>query len=98
MNPEWIAQRTEAMIAQLPPAEQPAAKADFDAMRKVWEEVRALPEDQRREKMADIFSRPEVQDRLAEREAARDARRSPEQREQRMKKYVERKKQMKGAQ
>lgn len=98
MNPEWIAQRTEAMIAQLPPAEQPAAKADFDAMRKVWEEVRALPEDQRREKMADIFSRPEVQDRMAAREAARDARRSPEQREQRMKKYVERKKQMKGAQ
>jgi hypothetical protein len=95
LNPGWVAQRTEAMIAQLPPAEQPAAKAEFDAMRKVWEEVRALPEDQRRAKMAEIFSRPEVQDRMAERMAAQDARRTPEQREQRMKSYVERKNQMK---
>jgi hypothetical protein len=96
MNPEWIAQRTEAMIAQLPPDEQPAAKAEFEAMRKVWEEVRALPEDRRREKMEEVFSRPEVQERMASREAARDARRTPEQREQRMKNYIERKKQMKG--
>jgi hypothetical protein len=95
INPEWLAQRTEAQIAQLPPAEQPAAKAEFDAMRKVWAEVQALPEDQRRAKMAEIFSRPEVQDRMAERAAAQDARRTPEQREQRMKGYVERKNQMK---
>jgi hypothetical protein len=95
MNPEWVAQRTEAQIAQLPPEEQGAAKAEFDAMRKVWAEVRALPEDQRREKMAEIFSRPEVQDRMAERAAAQDARRTPEQREKRMKNYVEHKKLMK---
>ncbi|MEI6034897.1 MAG: hypothetical protein WCS65_11535 [Verrucomicrobiae bacterium] len=95
MNPEWAAQRTEAMIAQLPKDEQPAAKAEFDATRKVWEEIRALPEDQRRAKMEEIFNRPEVQDRMAARAEARDARRTPAQREKRMKSYVERKKQMK---
>ena len=95
MNPEWIAQRTEAMIAQLPPEEQPAAKAEFDAMRKVFAEVRALPEDQRRAKMEEIFNRPEVQDRMAARAEARDARQTPAQREKRMKTYVEKKQQMK---
>jgi len=97
MNPDWIAQRAEAMIAQLPPADQAAAKADFDSMHKLWEEVKDLPDDQRRAKLDEYFNRPDVQDRMAEREAARDARRSPEQREQRMKRYVERKKQMKEA-
>lgn len=97
MNPAWIAQRAEAMIAQLPPAEQPAARADFESMHKIWEEVKDLPDDQRRAKLEEFFNRPEVQDRMAERETARDARRSPEQREQRMKRYVERKNQMKSA-
>lgn len=97
MNPAWIAERAEAMIAQLPPAEQPAAKADFDSMHKIWEEVKDLPDDQRHAKLEEFFNRPEIQDRMTEREAARDARRSPEQREQRMKRYVERKKQAKEA-
>lgn len=97
MNPAWIAQRAEAVIAQLPPEEQPAAKSDFEAMQKLWSEVKDLPDDQRRQKLDEFFNRPEVQDRMAEREAARDARRSPEQREQRMKRYVEQKKQMKSA-
>jgi hypothetical protein len=85
------------MIAQLPPAEQPAARADFESMHKIWEEVKDLPDDQRRAKLEEFLNRPEVQDRMAEREIARDARRSPEQREQRMKRYVERKNQMKSA-
>lgn len=97
MNPAWIAQRADAMIAQLPPAEQPAAKADFESMHKIWEQVKDLPDDLKRAKLEEFFNRPEVQDRMAEREAARDARRSPEQREQRMKRYVERKKQAKEA-
>lgn len=97
MNPEWIAQRAQAAIAQLPAEERPAAQADFDAMRKFWDEVRALPEDQRRPKMEEFFNRPEVQQKMEERQAAGDARRTPEQREKRMKNYVERKKQMKAA-
>ena len=94
MNPAWIAQRTEAAIAQLPPEEQATAKADFDSMRKSWEEIRALPEDQRRAKMEEMMNRPDVQDKMAARQDARDARQSPQQREQRMKAYIARKQQM----
>lgn len=95
MNPEWVAQRAEAAISMLPPEARPAAKAEFHSMKTFWDEVRALPEDQRPAKMEEFFNRPEVQDRMAERNAARDARRTPEQRERRMKTYIERKKQMK---
>lgn len=94
MNPEWLAQRAEAVIAQLPPEDRQAAKADFDAMRKFWDEVRALPDDQRRAKMEEFFNRPDVQDKMEQRQAARDSRQSPQQREKRMKAYIERKRQM----
>jgi len=96
-NPDWIAQRAESAIAQLPSESRVEAKAEFDTMKKTWDEVRAVPSDQRREKMAEIFARPEVQEKMAAREAARDTRRTPEQREQRMKNYIERKKQAKAA-
>ena len=95
MNPAWLAQRAEAVIAQLPPDEQKTARADFDAARKFFEEARALPDDQRRDKMAEYMNRPEVQDRMEQRQAARDARQSPAQREQRMRSYIQRKQQMK---
>ena len=94
MNPEWLAQRAEAAIAQLPPDERVAAKADFDAMRKTFEEVRALPEDQRRAKMDELMNRHDMQDKMAARQDSRDARQSPQQREQRMKAYIARKQQM----
>jgi len=94
MNPEWMAQRAEAAIAQLPPDERLAAKADFDAMRKSWEEIRSLPEDQRRAKMEEMMNRPDVQDKMADRQAARDARQSPQQRENRMRNYIAQKQQM----
>lgn len=97
MNPEWIAQRAEAAIAQLPKEAQAAAKAELDEMRQFWTDVRSLPEDQRRAKMQEFFSRPDVQEKMAARQEARDNRRTPEQREQRMKSYVERKSQMKAA-
>ena len=94
MNPEWMAQRAEAAIAQLPPDERKTAQADFDATRKFFEEVRALPDDQRRAKMDEYMNRPDVQDKMAARQDARDTRQSPLQREKRMKTYLERKKQM----
>lgn len=94
MNPGWMAQRAEAEIATLPPEERKAAKADFDEARKIFEEIRTLPEDQRRGKLEEMMSRPAVQDKMADRQAARDARQSPMQREQRMKSYIARKQQM----
>lgn len=95
MNPEWMAQRAEAAIAQLPPEERQAAKADFDSMKKTFDEIRALPDDQRRAKMEEVMNRPDVQEKMAARQDARDSRQSPMQREQRMKSYLARKQQMK---
>ena len=94
MNPEWMAQRAEATIAQLPPEDRQAAKADFDETKKTFDEVRAVPEDQRRAKMEEVMNRPDVQDKMAARQDARDARQSPQQREQRMRAYIARKQQM----
>ena len=95
MNPEWMAQRAEAAIAQLPPEERQAAKADFDSMKKTFDEIRALPEDQRRAKMEEVMNRPDVQDKMAARQDSRDTRQSPQQREQRMKAYLAHKQEMK---
>ncbi len=95
---EWMAERMEAQIALLPKEEQQEARKDFDEMRAFWQEVRALPEDERRAKVEEMMSRPEIQDRMAERMAARDDKRSPEQRTQRYRRYFERKQQAQNSQ
>jgi hypothetical protein len=94
-NPEWMAERVQAQIATLPAEERADARKQFDDMRKFWESVRNLPEDQRREKFAELMNDPAVQERMENRMSARDSKRSPKQREQRMKNYLERKQQMK---
>jgi len=91
MNEGWTTQRIEAAIAQLPPEAQAAAKAEAESSRAFWQGLRALPEEQRREKMSEYFNSPEMLDRMNAREASRDARRTPEQRADRYKQYVERK-------
>ncbi|MEX1117560.1 MAG: hypothetical protein WEB60_02080 [Terrimicrobiaceae bacterium] len=96
-NPEWMAERFEAQIALLPKEEQQVARKDFDEMRAFWQQVRALPEEERRAKIEEMMERPEVQERMAERMAARDDKRSPEQRAQRYRRYVERKQQAQSA-
>ena len=96
-NPEWMAERAQAQIALLPPAERQEAQTQFDEMRKFWESVRNLPEEERRARMEELMSRPEIQEKMEERMAQRDSKRTPEQREHRMKRYIERKNQMKNA-
>lgn len=96
-NPEWMAERIQAQIAQLPADERAEAQKQFDEMRNFWQSVRALPEEERRAKWEELMNNPEVQARMEERMAARDARRSPQQREQRMRRYVDRKQQAKQA-
>ncbi len=96
-NPEWMAERMEAQIALLPKEEQQAARKEFDEMRAFWQEVRALPEEERRAKVAEMMERPEIQERMADRMAARDDKRSPEQRSQRYRQYFERKQQAQSA-
>jgi hypothetical protein len=96
-SPEWTAERTQAVIALLPPDEQDDAHREYNDMRTFWESVRQLPESERRAKIEEHLSKPDVEARIEEQAAARDARRTPEQREQRYRNYIRRKEQIKGA-
>lgn len=91
MDPAVIAERAQAQIALLPAAEQADAQRDLDMMKKLWAEVSGLPEEERRAKMREFFSSPDMQDRMEQRRSARDARMTPEQRMQRARNYFERK-------
>ena len=90
-NPEAIAKRTEAQIKLLPPEEQPKAREDASMMREFWQSVRELPEEQRRAKAREFFSRPEVQERMEDRRLAREAKMTPQQRIERSQRYWNRK-------
>ncbi len=94
-NPEWMAERIQSQINCLPEGERADAQKQFDEMRAFWASVRELPEEERRQKIEEMMNNPEVQARMEERRDARDAQRSPEQRLNRMRNYVERKQQMK---
>ena len=96
-NPEWMAERAQAQIAMLPRDEQAEAQRRFDEMRAFWQSLRDLPEQERRAKIEEQMNRPEVQAIMEERAAARDAKRTPQQREQRYRNYIQRKEQIKGA-
>lgn len=94
-NREAMEQRVLAEIAKLPAEKQPAAMKEFEERKAFFSSMADLTPDQRRAKMEDFFGRPEVQDRMEERDAQRDARRTPEQRVQRYQKYVQRKAEIK---
>lgn len=96
-NPEWMAERANAQIAALPEDQRADAKKQMDEMRAFWESVRNLPEEERRQKIEDMMNRPDVQDRMEERMNARDAKTPVQKREDRMRRYLDRKAQMKGA-
>jgi len=94
-RPEWMEERAMARIAQLPTAEQEQAKKDFQDMRAFFEQMRNLPEDQRRTAMENFFNSPAVQERMADREAARAEKSGPERRADRARDYLARKAAMK---
>lgn len=90
-DPQQVAERIEAQIALLPANEQDQAREDFRTMRDFWQGVRDLPEEERRAKAREFFSRPEVAERMDERRLAREAKMTPQQRVDRAKRYFERK-------
>ncbi len=96
-NQEWMAERAQAQIAALPEDQRAEAKRQMDEMRAMWDAVRALPEEERRAKMEELMNDPVIQERMEERRNARDEKTRPEKREDRMRKYLERKKAMKSA-
>ncbi|MEO6847374.1 MAG: hypothetical protein ABI254_08945 [Chthoniobacterales bacterium] len=95
-NPEWLADRIAIATTNLPPEEQAKAKSQFDEMRKFWASLKGLTPEQRREKMQEFFNRPDIQDQMELAAAQRDANRTPEQRENRYRNYIQRKSQSKG--
>jgi hypothetical protein len=96
-NLEWTAERAEAAIVVLPPDQQEEARGEFNEIRTFWESIRQIPEPERRAKIEEHLNKPDVEARMEEQAAARDARRTPEQREQRYRNYIRRKEQIKGA-
>jgi hypothetical protein len=90
-NGQRTEERVEAQIALLPKKEQEKAREDSRLMRQFWQEVRDLPEDQRRAKAQEFFNRPEVAERMDERRMTREAKMTPQQRIDRSKRYFERK-------
>lgn len=90
-NREWLAERANAQIEALPPQEQEMAKK----MREEFAAIRNLPDDERRQKMEEIFQRSEVQEMIENRMASGDARRTPQQRADRYQRYIQRKLQAK---
>ena len=96
-NPEWMAERAQTAIALLPADQQDEARRDFNEVRAFWQSIRHLPESERRAKIEEHLNRPDIEARMEEQAAARDARRTPEQREQRYRNYIRRKQQIKGA-
>jgi hypothetical protein len=90
-DPQQVAERIEAQIALLPANEQDQAREDFRTMRDFWQGVRELPEEERRAKAREFFSRPEIAERMDDRRLAREAKMAPQQRVDRAKRYFERK-------
>jgi len=90
-DPESMAKRVEAQIKLLPPDEQKKAREDASMAREFWQSVRELPQDQRRAKAREFFTRPEVQERTDDRRLAREAKMTPQQRIKRAERYWDRK-------
>lgn len=94
-NQEWMAERIQAQINNLPTGEREQAQKEYNEMRAFWASVRELPEEERRQKIEEMMNNPEVQNRMQSRMEARDSQRTPQQRENRMRNYNERKQEIK---
>jgi hypothetical protein len=90
-HPEWMEERMTARIDQLPKNEKEQAKKDINDMRAQWLAIRALPADQRQAAMQKLFDDPNIQQRISDRMAARDDKRSPEKRADFLRRYIARK-------
>lgn len=92
-SPEIMQRRMEVRLAALPPAERQAARQGWERSRDLFLQMRDLPPEQRREKIQELFNDPAIQERMEERQATRDERRSPEKRRERYRDYIERRSQ-----
>ncbi len=98
MDPAAMEQRMQAEIDKLPAASRGPAQARFNKEREFWKSLRDLPPDQRMQKIQDHMNDPEVQQRMDDRQANRDSRQTPNQRQARYQNYVQHKAAIKAAQ
>lgn len=87
---ESMEERMRNEIAKLPAEEQKVAQQEFDARKAFFEGLRDLPPAERDAKMQAFMEVPENQEKMENANAARDARRSPQQRMARGKQYMQR--------
>ena len=87
-------ERQLAEIAKLPKADQAQAQAEFDEREKFFAALKDLSDEEKRAKIADYMSKPENQDRMADRQTKRDERKTPEQRLAKYQKYAANKQQV----
>ena len=80
--------RQLAEIAKLPVSEQASATAEMDEFEKLRASMRDLSDEERRAKMDEFMSRPENQERMADRQAKGNERKTPDQRLAKYQRYV----------
>jgi hypothetical protein len=96
MDPRWLDERMQAQFALLPPAEQAAARKEYEERKALFAQLRDLPPEERMAKLRQLMADPDVAVRLQDRRLLREAKMTPEQRISRAVSYLERKGSMKG--
>jgi hypothetical protein len=86
-----MAERMQAEINKLPEAQRATAQAKFDEGRKFFEGMKDLTPDQRRAKMEERMQDPAQQEKMFNGNAKRDAMKTPQQRADRYRSYLQNK-------
>jgi len=92
---EAMEERIQAEIKKLPPADRAVAQQEHEERKKFFEEMRDLPPEQRAAKAQEFMNNDANAERMEKAASARDARRSPQQKIARARKYLDRKAQIK---
>lgn len=91
IKPEWMEQRALAQIKRLPVAERAAAKKEFDGMKGMFDQLKGLPPEERREKMRELMANPEIAEKIEDRRLLRESKMTAQQRITRAVNYLDRK-------
>ena len=88
---QMMDERMQAEIDKLPPVQRAAAQSEFDERRKFFEGMKDLTPEQRAAKMQERMQDPAQQEKFLNGMAKRDAMKTPGQRTDRYRSYLQRK-------
>jgi hypothetical protein len=91
MKPEWADQRARARIKKLPAAVQAESTKEYEETKAVFDGMKDLPPEARREKIREIMANPSLQEKMADARLRRDSKMTAEQRISRAVNYISRK-------